>query len=284
MPIYIGDYLSDTSELTAEEHGAYLLLLMHYWQKQGVIGSDIERLSRVCKTDVKTCSFILGYYFSLEDGNYKNKRADEEIGNAESRRLASSENGKKGGRPPKNNLEKTRSFSVGNLEKSSSPSPSSLQELNTTCTSYSTDTPKAPPEEARDPIPEPVIDQPEPGEYPKMVYAAWAELGAHVYQPSSLWAFASKWSLQVAPYIKGIHSGYVLAAIGNLKAIYEAPPGTYYWTQKVGVEAFFSKHLEKFLPANFDPGDFKVRAASWEEKQEAGNRAAILAVFGEDAI
>ena len=49
MPIYIGDYLGDTIELSAAEHGAYLLLLMHYWLKKGEIGEDIERLSRVCK-------------------------------------------------------------------------------------------------------------------------------------------------------------------------------------------------------------------------------------------
>lgn len=132
MPIYIGDYLRDTVELSGPEHGAYLLLLMHYWMKQGEIGCDIERLARACRSDLETCRFILGYYFTLEDGNYKNKRADKEMKNAENRRLASSENGKKGGRPAKNNLEKTHRLSVGiprhnldhNLEKSSSPSSS----------------------------------------------------------------------------------------------------------------------------------------------------------------
>jgi uncharacterized protein YdaU (DUF1376 family) len=131
MPVYIGDYLGDTTELSAEEHGAYMLLLMHYWLKKGEIGDDITRLARVCKVDEKTCSFILGYYFTLENGNYKNKRADEEMKNAEARRQSASENGRKGGRPPKNNPEITHSFSLGkanhNPEESSSPSPSPLQ-------------------------------------------------------------------------------------------------------------------------------------------------------------
>lgn len=135
MPIYIGDYLSDTTELTSAEHGAYLLLLMHYWSKKGEIGSDIDRLARVCRSTMETCSFILGYYFTLENGNYKNKRADEEMEIAESRRLASSENGKKGGRPPKNNLEKSDGFPVGNLEESSSSSssPSNIKEKEEPC-------------------------------------------------------------------------------------------------------------------------------------------------------
>jgi len=136
MPIYIGDYLRDTEELSSSEHGVYLLLLMHYWLKGGEIGADIDRLARVAKTDNETARFILGSYFTLIDGNYKNKRADIEIENANNRRRASTENGKKGGRPPLNNLQKTGRLSVGiprrnldhNLRKSSSSSPSPIQE------------------------------------------------------------------------------------------------------------------------------------------------------------
>ena len=93
------------------------------------IGDDIGRLSRVACTDEKTCRFILGYYFNNLDGTYKHKRIDEELEKAQARRDASIENGKKGGRPAKNNLEKTHRLSVGkprpNLEKTSSSSSSS---------------------------------------------------------------------------------------------------------------------------------------------------------------
>ena len=134
MPIFIGDYLRDTAELSDAEHGAYLLLLMHYWQKNGEMGSDVERLARVARTQIETARFILGSYFVLEDGNYKNKRADIEMANAENRRTSARENGLKGGRPPSNNPQKTDGLTDGlpdanrggNPQESSSPPPSSF--------------------------------------------------------------------------------------------------------------------------------------------------------------
>jgi len=79
MPVYIGDYMRDTMDLTGPEHGAYLLLLMHYWQKRGEIGCDVKRLSIVVKSDIDAVKYVLDNYFILENGNYKNKRADREM-------------------------------------------------------------------------------------------------------------------------------------------------------------------------------------------------------------
>jgi len=36
MPMYWGDYLRDTQHLSLEEHGAYLLLISHYWSHGGL--------------------------------------------------------------------------------------------------------------------------------------------------------------------------------------------------------------------------------------------------------
>lgn len=49
MPLYVAEYLADTGHLSAAEHGAYLLLIMHYWQKDGLPEDErqIARISRL---------------------------------------------------------------------------------------------------------------------------------------------------------------------------------------------------------------------------------------------
>ena len=50
MPLHIDDYLADTGHLTGAEHGAYLLLIMHYWQNGSLPGSE-RLIARVARMD-----------------------------------------------------------------------------------------------------------------------------------------------------------------------------------------------------------------------------------------
>jgi hypothetical protein len=49
MQLYVSDYLADTAHLTAQQHGAYMLLLMNYWQRGKALDNSNERLSHVAR-------------------------------------------------------------------------------------------------------------------------------------------------------------------------------------------------------------------------------------------
>ena len=90
MPIYIGDYLSDTLGLTLAEHGAYLLSIMAYWRKRGPL-TDSE-LQSICNNRCdnecnKVCDRVCQFY--VKDGNlWRHKRIDIELELAKKRKLA----------------------------------------------------------------------------------------------------------------------------------------------------------------------------------------------------
>lgn len=104
MPFYIGDYRRDTAHLTTEEHGAYFLLIIHYWET-GPLVADDRQLARIAGLSLKRWMAVratLKSFFlnpatqnlsqHLLDGRWHHKRIDEELAKAENistkRRLA----------------------------------------------------------------------------------------------------------------------------------------------------------------------------------------------------
>jgi uncharacterized protein YdaU (DUF1376 family) len=78
MPLYVGDYLGDTGHLTTAQHGAYLLLMMHYWRK-GELPDDDRQLAKITKLPLRTwreCRATLQDFF--HDG-WRHKRIDVEL-------------------------------------------------------------------------------------------------------------------------------------------------------------------------------------------------------------
>lgn len=82
MPLYIGDYLADTAHLNVQEHGAYLLLIMHYWTRGGLPEGD-EAKMRICRLHGvngsnawrSICLAIAPFF----DENWRHKRIDKEL-------------------------------------------------------------------------------------------------------------------------------------------------------------------------------------------------------------
>jgi uncharacterized protein YdaU (DUF1376 family) len=96
MPLYVGDYLGDTGHLTTAQHGAYLLLMMHYWRK-GELPDDDRQLSKITKLALKTwCEYRPTLLDFFHDG-WKHKRIDAELEKMTRVSLKRAEAGQKGG-------------------------------------------------------------------------------------------------------------------------------------------------------------------------------------------
>lgn len=98
MPLDIGDYLKDTRHLTTLEHGAYLLLIMRYWEDGGLPDNEalIARYAGLTTDQWVECRVVLSAFF---DDHWRHKRIDAELARAtevmEQRREASSNAAKK---------------------------------------------------------------------------------------------------------------------------------------------------------------------------------------------
>ena len=127
MPLYIGDYLADTSRLTTEQHGAYLLLLMDYW-KSGKLPDNNQVLSQITKLSIDAWSNarpMLEHFFSIEDGFWIQKRVEEEMVLAKQNKQKNIERATKAAKTRWNNATSNApSISEAVLNECPSPSPS----------------------------------------------------------------------------------------------------------------------------------------------------------------
>lgn len=101
---FIGDYARDTAHLTVTEHGAYRLMLDHYYATGKPLPADAVMLARICgaasKAEREAVARVADWFFPLNgDGCRHNKRADEELAIWESKAALNREIGKLGGRP-----------------------------------------------------------------------------------------------------------------------------------------------------------------------------------------
>jgi uncharacterized protein YdaU (DUF1376 family) len=96
MQLYVAEYLADTTHLNAEQHGAYLLLLMNYWQRGKPLPDLNDRLAIVARSlpdrwnELRT---VLAEFFEIRDGFWIHNRMERDL----ERVKGVSEAGKKAG-------------------------------------------------------------------------------------------------------------------------------------------------------------------------------------------
>ncbi len=102
LPLFTDAYLADTRHLTAEEHGAYLLLLMCAWRTRGCALKDCDRtLARivgVTRPRWKRLRPVLAEFFTVKDGVWRQKKLTEVYKGVEARVAKNRANGARGGR------------------------------------------------------------------------------------------------------------------------------------------------------------------------------------------
>ena len=102
MPIWIGDYLAETGHLTTQQHGAYLLMLMHYWNTQKPlpdVDSTLALIARLSVKEWKKDRPFIANFFQVVDGNWYHselvQKIDHAAGLSEKRRKVGRIGGKK---------------------------------------------------------------------------------------------------------------------------------------------------------------------------------------------
>jgi uncharacterized protein YdaU (DUF1376 family) len=100
MPLYVGDYLRDTRDLNTLQHGAYLLLIMHYWQHDA-LPTDDARLAVIAGLSVAQWRRIREPVQAKFTEGWKHKRIAAELAKLDravmQRRLAGRNGGIKSG-------------------------------------------------------------------------------------------------------------------------------------------------------------------------------------------
>lgn len=82
MPMYWGDYIRKTAHLSTLEHGAYLLLIAHYWNTGEALPDNDDVLRRITRTTTKQFKElkpIIHSFFAKVGDKLVHERVEEEL-------------------------------------------------------------------------------------------------------------------------------------------------------------------------------------------------------------
>lgn len=100
MQLYVSDFVGDTLQLSTEQIGAYMLILMAMWNAGGRLPDDDAKLARVARLTLKRWRAIsadLLTFFECEGGEIGHKRLTKELHKAQVKSEARAAAGARGG-------------------------------------------------------------------------------------------------------------------------------------------------------------------------------------------
>jgi uncharacterized protein YdaU (DUF1376 family) len=100
MPLWVADFVGDTLDLDAKEIGAYMLILMTMWGRDGYLPNDEKKLQRVarCGRDWPRVWTALAQYFTVDGDRITQARLLKEVQKVAAKRIVSAQHGAIGGR------------------------------------------------------------------------------------------------------------------------------------------------------------------------------------------
>lgn len=145
MPLWVSDFLGDTLDLDAAEVGAYMLLLMAQWNRDGNSLPDdhkkLQRIARCGRNWPRIWEHIAHYFDRDEDGIYS-KRLRLEAQNVAAKRAVNAQNGARGGAAKSlKSKERSQANATNSLQRNAGipePEPYSIKDTNVSL-SVSTD-------------------------------------------------------------------------------------------------------------------------------------------------
>ena len=95
MQFYVADYLADTTHLTAEEHGAYMLLLFSYWQTGKPLRIDrLATVARIPNERWPSVAETLSEFFHITETHWVQFRVEADLDAVNSKVVTASNAGK----------------------------------------------------------------------------------------------------------------------------------------------------------------------------------------------
>jgi uncharacterized protein YdaU (DUF1376 family) len=95
MQFYVADYLADTTHLTAEEHGAYMLLLFSYWQTGKPLRIDrLATVARIPNERWPSVAETLSEFFHVTETHWVQFRVEADLESVNSKVVTASNAGK----------------------------------------------------------------------------------------------------------------------------------------------------------------------------------------------